>query len=112
MGQYTDGSGNNHGFLSVIGGYMGIDYPGPTNSAATAIHAATTNSSINVIGNYKNAGNTTVQGFLLQRLATYSTVDYPGAAVTETNPNGINDAGTIVGAYTNATGTHGFIKTP
>ncbi|HBZ70102.1 MAG TPA: hypothetical protein DEP35_10350 [Deltaproteobacteria bacterium] len=42
--------------------------------------------------------------------ATYTTVDVPGA--TGTAVSGINNAGEIVGTYTDGTGFHGFRATP
>ena len=38
---------------------------------------------------------------------TFSSIDYPGARITEAW--GINDSGSIVGLYINATGEHGFL---
>lgn len=40
---------------------------------------------------------------------TFTTLDVPGA--TATRVWGINDAGQIVGDFSNATGTHGFLDT-
>ncbi len=40
----------------------------------------------------------------------FTALDVPGAAFTQAN--GINDAGQIVGHFSDATGTHGFLAVP
>jgi hypothetical protein len=40
---------------------------------------------------------------------TFTQIDVPGAS---TDAFGINDAGQIVGLFSNSTGTHGFLATP
>lgn len=48
-------------------------------------------------------------GFVFQN-GTASAIDFPGAS--STIAYGINNAGTVVGTYTDANGTHGFMATP
>jgi hypothetical protein len=59
-----------------------------------------------IVGWYVDAKGVT-HGFRRSSNGSYSTLDYPGAQYT--NPNGINDNGTIVGSFGDATGSHGFI---
>ena len=42
-------------------------------------------------------------------MGTFITIDVPGADPGRTTASGINNAGQIVGSFTNATGTHGFL---
>ena len=45
-------------------------------------------------------------GFFLFENGNYTLLDVPGG------PTGINNEGQIVGSYTDASGTHGFLATP
>ena len=111
VGEFVDGGGATHGFISVVGGVLAIDYPAATRTSAAGIYATNSNGSIQIVGNYTNSGSAVVHGFLQMGLGVPANLDFPAVGVTATNPNGLNDAGTIVGSYTNAAGTHGFIKT-
>ena len=50
--------------------------------------------------------NTRASGALVPSYS-FTTINVPGA--TNTQANGINNRGEIVGSFTDATGTHGFI---
>jgi uncharacterized membrane protein len=84
-------SGTNFTFASV-------DVPGATNTLATGINARGA-----IVGiYYDSAGNE--HGFLLLKNGNFSTVDVPGdlvgvAGTLQTEANGINAAGQIVGDY-------------
>jgi probable HAF family extracellular repeat protein len=43
---------------------------------------------------------------------SFSTIDEPSAISQSTSVTGINNAGQIVGTYTDANGEHGFLGTP
>jgi uncharacterized membrane protein len=60
------------------------------------------------VGYYYDAAYNT-HGFLLDK-GSYTIFDVPGSTWTEAHR--INDAGQIVGAYGDASGTHGFLATP
>jgi hypothetical protein len=65
-----------------------------------------------IVGIYSDGNGT--HGFL-DTAGVFTTIDYPGAAVsggnTLTEPLGINSAGQIVGQYFDSTGGHGFVDT-
>src|SRR6266540_2701731 len=97
----SSGFAHDHGFTT-------IDVPGASFTEAFGI-----NPEGNVVGLYSNATGT--HGFLLRRRErdddgdndALTTIDVPGASFTEAF--GINPEGNIVGVYSNATGTHGFL---
>ena len=106
VGSYLNAAGL-HGFLLSKGAFTTIDVPGASFTQALGI-----NPEGNVVGVYGNATGT--HGFLLRRRErdddgdndAFTTIDFPGASFTQAV--GINPKGTVVGVYSNATGTHGF----
>jgi probable HAF family extracellular repeat protein len=100
VGFYVDFRDRDHGFLLSGGVYTTIDF-GPRETVADGI-----NNAGQIVGYYYLSGN---HGFLLSG-GVYTTIDFPGA--TGTDITGINNAGQIVGAYSDGSGTHGFLATP
>ena len=97
----SSGFAHDHAFTT-------IDVPGASSTQALGI-----NPKGNVVGAYGNATGT--HGFLLRRREgdddgdndAFTTIDVPGASFT--GAFGINPKGSVVGVYSNATGTHGFL---
>ncbi|HLH30361.1 MAG TPA: hypothetical protein VKY31_04110, partial [Terriglobia bacterium] len=100
--QQVFGGGGNIGFVLTAGVFNPIIVPGWTSEAAYAI-----NNLDEVVG---YGGNGYARGFL-RNGTTYTIFDEPDApAGFETFPQGINDAGTIVGAFVGSDFRgHGFI---
>ena len=107
VGSYLNAAGL-HAFLLSKGAFTTIDVPGASFTQALGI-----NPEGNVVGVYSNATGT--HGFLLRRRErdddgdsdALTTIDVPGAFFTEAF--GITPKGNVVGVYSNATGTHGFL---
>jgi uncharacterized membrane protein len=117
VGAYGNATGT-HGFLlrrregddddGDDDAFTTIDVPGASFTQALAI-----NPRGDVVGVYGNATGT--HGFLLRKREgdddgdndAFTTIDVPGASFTEAF--GINPKGTVVGVYSNAIGTHGFL---
>jgi hypothetical protein len=109
VGRYADATGW-HGFSLSGGTYTTIDYLGASRTDAYGMNGI--NNSGTIVGAYSDAGsNDTVpiatHGYSLSG-GTYTALNYSSASVTFTSASGINDAGTIVGQYYDATGAHGF----
>src|SRR5204863_7137588 len=114
VGFYTTGDlitgGRGHGFLYSGGIYTTLDDPLATGGTfATGI-----NNAGEVVGYYFDYGDPKTHGFLYSD-GIYTTLDDPSATVGSafgsgsTVANGIDDAGDIVGYYTDSTGlNHGF----
>jgi hypothetical protein len=85
--------GNNYQLLSL---------PGSQDSEARGI-----NTSSQIVATYRDVGGT-LHGFLCGG-GVVTNIDDPNATVGNTTPDGLNDAGEIVGSYIdNANVTHGF----
>jgi hypothetical protein len=84
-----------HAFFSDAGGnYATIDYPGATEGTI----ARGINNAGEIVGFYPYGPNDSyAHGFLRDAGGNYVTLNYPGAQ--STIPYGINDSGTIVGAW-------------
>jgi probable HAF family extracellular repeat protein len=101
-GQIVGGDTSNGGFLLKNGVFTSINIPG------TCTAPAGINSQGQIVG-YFDASDCTEnpQGFIYSGGA-FTTINVPGALATE--PNGINDSGTIVGQFFPQTGAlQGFI---
>jgi hypothetical protein len=99
----TSGSeGVYQGFVSIAGTVTTFEASGrPTLVSGF-------NASNNAVGFFVNAQATATHGFLRDAAGNITQIDYPGS--TSTSCNGINDAGTITGAYTDKAGlNHGFV---
>jgi uncharacterized membrane protein len=97
-------SGASTGFLLKNGTYTSVQYPGSADTQPFGVNA-----SDDVVGQYANASGATL-GFVLHQ-GRFQTINVPAGA-NGTTVNGLNDAGTIVGFYTDAANlTHGFLAT-
>jgi hypothetical protein len=95
-----------HGFLRAPGGTLTtIDAPGDNYGT----YVAGINSAGAMAGYYILADFTAQHGFLRTRDGKFITFDPPGSLIT--TPIGINESGTIMGSYCNATSCHGFVWT-
>ncbi|MGD0631171.1 MAG: hypothetical protein ABR987_17725 [Terracidiphilus sp.] len=112
-GFYTDGTGTTYGFTDDGGTFTNFEVPGGSNTLFFGI-----NSSDQVVGSYVDGSGLT--DGLLYSLGTnsYQTIDDPFASataafgVTGTIINGINNAGDLVGFYSDGTNVNGFEATP
>ena len=107
VGWYGDANGNVNGYLYDNGTYTTVDYPGFPNSYAEGI-----NDKGQIVGGYGNPGPVAWQhGFLYQN-GQFTSFDVPFGPPVSTLPSNINNHGTIVGAYEDATGVwYGFVAT-
>jgi uncharacterized membrane protein len=122
VGFYKDAANFNHGFLrGMDGSFTVIDFPEAVFRPfedESGVFAETGALSIDphgeIIGNYLGMDGETLKthGFLLRR-GKYTSIDYPGAALTFVR--GINPDGDIIGRYdildvsTNKVKTHSFL---
>jgi hypothetical protein len=109
-GFFTDRAGVTEGFLLGLAGRLSVlSVPHATTTQALGV-----NDSGEVVGDYQlGTGNrATVHGFTWTQRRGFRTVDGPEGAVS-TTINGINNAGDLVGYYTDAAGrTDGLLATP
>jgi hypothetical protein len=110
VGFYNDGKGNSHGYSYNIhtGRFGKVTVPGASTVSATAI-----NNAGDIAGFDTNRSGATV-GFLKLNYGKVITLSVAGASMTQ--PFGVNDGDTVVGTYTDGTGssatTHAFVWTP
>lgn len=105
VGDYTDTSGNEHGYVLANGSYAIFDVPGQTYMQPNGI-----NNLGEVVGIYEDA-NYVTHGFVYN--GSFSSFDCPSGG----SPfiSGVNDVGVLVGScfnYTNAALTFSFKLTP
>jgi hypothetical protein len=112
-GFYTDGANAFHGFLDVGGTFTSINDPNGTNTQLFGL-----NNTGLAVGSYVDGAGVN-EGFVYNILTnTYETVDDPNNSataafnVTGTFINGVNDAGELVGFYSDGTNVDGFAATP
>lgn len=108
VGWYGDTAGNVNGFLYESGTYTTLDYPGYPEGYAEGI-----NDNGQIVGGYGNLGGQVAwqHGFLYQN-GQYTSFDVPFGPPVSTLPSNINNHGTIVGTYEDATGVwYGFVAT-
>jgi uncharacterized membrane protein len=104
VGIYEDRSGNLHGFMLNGKKLTTIDDPKGTKTECLHVNA---NGALSIVGYYTTSKSTPV-GFLYQN-GTFTDVPGPAGA-TGSYAYGINDSGTIVGAYKDSAGvTHGYL---
>ncbi len=112
-GTEVDQSGNTDGFLLTRRGrVITLDVPGASSTTALGV-----NDHREVVGSYQVGTGSSVltHGFTWTPQAGFQTVDDPnGVAIAGgTVINGLNDAGQLVGFYTDPAGNvHGMIATP
>jgi probable HAF family extracellular repeat protein len=105
-GRYEDSSGVFHGYILQGQNLTTLDDPNGTNTDANNLAPE---SPIRVVGSYAGSTGSSV-GFLYED-GEYTDVPGPSDAMAS-NATGINDAGAIVGFYTDSSGlTHGFLLT-
>ena len=117
VGRYKGGDSRFHLYVLSNGSYTPIpDFPGAVQVAPGSFsEAGGIDNFGNIVSSFGSSepcdlGSTgNVHGFVLSG-AAYTTVDYPGADVTLAF--GINDSGQIVGPYKDASGIHGYLRTP
>src|SRR6202167_4117368 len=103
VGDYIDANGLFHSYMLDCGKFtvFNVPFAGATGTYSPAINnsgeivGSWINSAGEIVGSYADAAGT-LHGFLRQG-KTYTTLNFPGATLTEVS--GINDAGVIVGGY-------------
>ena len=105
VGFYAATDGTTLGFIVTNGQFNQIAVPGASSTLCFGINNLDQAVGVYVVGHGANA---TVHGFMRAADGTLTyPIDYPGA--TNTDPAAINDAGLIVGFWTNKQGAHGFL---
>jgi uncharacterized membrane protein len=116
IGRYFGGDGNPHIYRLTKTNFVTIDYPGATNRTAVGYTSPVGgfNNHGDIVSAYCSASNCELEttnalhGFVFSK-GVFTTLDVPGAAGTVAF--GINDAGDIVGGYTDERfRVHGFLK--
>ena len=109
VGVFTGRHGTSHGFLYSDGSYTTLDDPvghcGGTDGSCTASMMRARSSGTTAVA------TSGVHGFLYSA-GTFTPVDDPMATPGGTFARGINDAGQIVGTYSDGSGGHGFLYDP
>jgi hypothetical protein len=108
-GFFTGRAGQTEGFVLSPGGQLSVlRIPHATATRATGI-----SDTGEVVGDYQLAGSGAgTHGFTWTSARGFATVDGPGGAVS-TSISGVNDAGDLVGYYTDRAGhTDGLLATP
>lgn len=113
-GFYTDTANVTHGFLDEGGTFKSLDDPNG-NGTNTSFFGLNNNGL--VVGSFVNASGT--NGLVYNLVTnTWTTVNDPNASFTAafnvngTTINGINDAGDLVGFYSDGTHVNGMLATP
>jgi hypothetical protein len=104
----ANGSG---GWLFSHGAFTAVTYPGSTFTIPSGVDESGTISGTYQVGDPAPGATVVSHGFFL-RHGIYTTYDVPRRGVTGTAIQGMNEADQITGCYTDAKGTHGFIRTP
>jgi len=106
-GIYIDSAGVQHGFTLSAGKFSSVNYPG---QGIVVTAADRVNDSLEIVGLYGTSTSGPFSGYS-RTGKTYTTITYPGS--TETRCRGLNNAGTIVGRYTDTGGViHGMMYVP
>jgi hypothetical protein len=119
-GRYAGPNGDFHLYRLTNGQFESFDFPGAVQTGQGAYgHLGGLNNLGDIVSVYASASpfqnlanpNTfgNVHGLVLSG-TTFTTVDPPGAL--QAICIGINDAGHIVGVFSDAFGIHGFLRTP
>ena len=114
-GFYLDATGNAHGFLDNAGTFSSFDDPAGAGMNTSFLGL---NNNGEVVGSFVDATGVT-NGLSYNWLTnTWTTVNDPNSSanpafdVTGTTINGVNDAGQLVGFYSDGTNVDGFLATP
>jgi hypothetical protein len=107
-GFYTSQGGNTDGFLMAGNTFIDLTVPGASSTMAFGV-----NGGDEVVGAYTAAGGGgATHGFSWTLGGGFQTIDDPHGVGT-TTINGVNDAGDLVGFYTDSAGnTHGMLAAP
>jgi predicted membrane protein len=93
------------GAASNWGNVTTFDIPGAT----YGVFGLDVNSNGEIAGNYYDSNNSFVTaGFLRASQGNITTINFPGAVWTDVV--GVTASGSVAGAYSAATGTHGFVR--
>jgi len=111
VGNYTDESGEVHGFIDNHGTFTTLDFPGAAFTSNSAV-----NNSGTMIGGYSDTfdvihGPGVIHGFLYEH-GKFTTIDAPGAGTAQgqgTYEEGISSNGTIGGFTVNDNGASGWL---
>jgi hypothetical protein len=105
VGHYIDNLGAEHGYLLSNGVFSSVD---ATSLGAVQTDARGLNNAGEIVGGYLDTAGV-LHGFFLSKGA-YQTIDFPGSLGSEVS--GLSDDETMVGAYFDNTGVHGFVRSP
>ncbi len=106
-GIYDDSAGVEHGFTLNNGKFTSVTFPG-TGIAVTATDRI--NDTGEIVGLYGTSTTGPFSGYS-RTAGKYATIMYPSS--TETRCRGLNNAGTVVGRYTDSAGViHGMMFVP
>jgi len=107
VGEYVDGSGVQHGYILNGKKLTKLDHPNAVTGSTWASNL-NPDGPVSVVGYYVSSGTGQVLGFLYND-GKYTDIPGPSGAIYAL-AFGINDDGTIVGAYVDAAGSaHGFL---
>ncbi len=101
----------NAGWVFSAGVFAPVNFPGASLTIPAGIDARGTITGSYLTGDPSTPASLVGHGFFL-RDGTYTTYDVPRPGVTTTYIQGMNEAEQITGCYTDAKGTHGFLRTP
>ena len=113
-GFYMDAGGTTHGFIDNGGMFTSFDDP---NAVGNTMFLGLNNDGL-LVGSYVDAAGVTNGLVYNSILNSWQTVDDPNQSpnvafnVTGTTINGINDAGKLVGFYSDGTNVNGFLAAP
>jgi len=111
-GFWTDGNGNNHGFIGRLGSHLGsfqVQIRG-VNAVSTSPFGC--NDTGEIVGSFTDTAGE-VHGFVFRK-GKFSKFDAPGSSqaaafgVSGTLINGVNDRGDVVGFFSDGVKVHGF----
>ena len=112
-GFWTDSAGNNHGFYGPLSSFASIEVViGGVAAVSTSPFGCNNNGE--VVGSFVDSGGNT-HGFVYEGGA-YTQYDAPGSSqtaafgVSGTFINGVNDAGSFVGFFSDGVKVHGFAQ--
>jgi uncharacterized membrane protein len=104
VGGWRDNSGILRGFVLINNKTTPVNFPGAVDTLPLGINAQG-----DIVGGYDLGDQSTTIGFLFRK-GRYSALQNPIAAPSQTQPNGINNRGQIVGDYGDASGVfHAFL---
>jgi hypothetical protein len=112
-GTFQDANNVYHGFLRFPDGlFEQVDAPGAGTGAQQGTFAWNVNPSGTTAGTYIDADNVN-HGFVRTRADRYASFDPPGSVFTyPCEETCLSPDGTVTGFFLDATGQHGFVRTP